>query len=73
MPVPKKKLEQNTINLKDSFASLQFVPRFFKEIRKVNPLLFFANIASRILSAVIPLALLWVGKIIIDAEVKDFS
>ena len=79
MPKPKKSLEPNKINLKESFASLKFVPRFFKEIRKVNPLLFFANIDSRILSAVIPLALLWVGKIIIDevvvqidAEVKDF-
>lgn len=80
MPRPKKSLEPNKINLKESFASLKFVPRFFKEIRKVNPLLFYANIGSRILSAVIPLALLWIGKIIIDevvvqidAEVKDLS
>ena len=80
MPKPKKSLEPNKINLKESFASLKFVPRFFKEIRKVNPLLFFAILLAGILSAVIPLALLWVGKIIIDevvvqidAEVKNFS
>ncbi len=73
MPRPKKSLEKNKINFRESFASLKFVPRFFKEIRKVNPGLFYANIAGRILNAIIPVVMLWVGKLIIDEVVLQIS
>ena len=63
-----------------SFASLKFVPRFFKEIRQVNPVLFYANIGGRLLNAVLPVLMLWLGKLIIDevvlqiaAETKDLD
>lgn len=63
-----------------SFASLKFVPRFFKEIRQVNPVLFYANIGARLLNAVLPVLMLWLGKLIIDevvlqiaAETKDLD
>lgn len=61
-------------------ASLKFVPAFFQEIRKVNPRLFYVNIFSRLINAILPVLMLWVGKLIIDevvlqlaTEVKDFS
>ena len=80
MPRPKKSFETNNINFKESFSSLKFVPRFFKEIRKVNPLLFYSNVTGRILNAVLPVIMLWLGKLIIDevvlqiaAEVKDLD
>ena len=80
MPRPKKSFETNNINFKESFASLKFVPRFFKEIRKVNPLLFYTNVAGRILNAILPVIMLWLGKLIIDevviqiaAETKDLD
>ncbi len=80
MPRLKTSLEPNKINFKESFASLKFVPRFFKEIRKVNPLLFYVNILCRILNAILPVLMLWVGKLIIDevvlqmaADVKDLD
>lgn len=80
MPRPKKSLEKNKINFRESFASLKFVPRFFKEIRKVNPLLFYANVFGRLLNAVLPVIMLWLGKLIIDevvlqiaAETKDLG
>ncbi len=66
MPRPKTSLEPNKINFRESFASLKFVPRFFKEIRKVNPLLFYVNILCRLLNANLPVLMLWVGKLIID-------
>ncbi|CAM4091711.1 ABC transporter ATP-binding protein [Gillisia limnaea] len=80
MPRPKTSLEPNKINFRESFASLKFVPRFFKEIRKVNPLLFYVNVLCRILNAILPVLMLWVGKLIIDevvlqmaADVKDLD
>ena len=73
MPRSKKSLETNKINFRESFASLKFVPRFFREIRKVNPLLFYANIAARILNAILPVLMLWVGKLIIDEVVVQIS
>ncbi|MGB8704305.1 MAG: ABC transporter ATP-binding protein, partial [Gillisia sp.] len=73
MPKPKNSLQPNKINFKDSFASLKFVPRFFKEIRRVNPPLFYVNVFCRILSAVTPLVLLWIGKIIIDEVVTQMN
>ncbi len=76
----KKTLQQQRFNFKDSFASLRFIPRFFREIRRVNPWLFYANAACRTVSALLPVSMLWVGKLIIDevilqynADVKDLS
>ncbi len=81
MARPSKKLSQpNKFSLKESFGSLKFIPRFFSEIRSVNPALFYSNILCRVISAFIPLIMLWIGKIIIDevvlqisAEIKDLN
>lgn len=73
MPRPKKSLEANKVSFKGSFESLRFVPRFFKEIRKVNPVLFYANLLSRTVNAVLPVIILIVGKLIIDEVVLQIS
>lgn len=73
MPRPKKSLEANKVSFKGSFESLRFVPRFFKEIRKVNPLLFYANLLARTVNAVLPVIILVVGKLIIDEVVLQIS
>ena len=80
MPKPGKSINPNKINFKESFASLRFVPRFFKEIKGVNPFLFYINLLCRLISAVLPVVMLWIGKMIIDevvlqmaAEVKDMD
>lgn len=49
------------------------MPRFFKEIRKVNPLLFYVNILCRIVNAILPVLMLWVGKLIIDEVVLQMA
>ena len=80
MPKPGKSINPNKINFKESFASLRFVPRFFKEIKGVNPFLFYINLLCRLISAVSPVVILWIGKMIIDevvlqmaADVKDMD
>lgn len=73
MPRPKKSFETNNINFKESFSSLKFVPRFFKEIRKVNPLLFYSNVIGRVLNAILPVIMLWLGKLVIDEVVAQIA
>ncbi|MDT0649744.1 ABC transporter ATP-binding protein [Autumnicola edwardsiae] len=73
MPRKKKSLEPNQINFRESFASLKFVPRFFKEIRKVNPMLFYVNLLCRVVNAFLPVLILYVGKLIIDEVVLQIA
>jgi len=51
---------------KHNFASLKFVPRFLGKIYQTQPTLFIGNVILRLLKSLIPIALLWVGKEIID-------
>jgi len=58
-PKDKKKFFQQ-------FTSLRNVPRFFRMIWEVSPRLTIWNIAFRLVQAAVPLAMLYVGKEIID-------
>jgi len=80
VPRPKPSIQPNPITFTVSLASLKFVPTFFREIRKVNPRLFYTNILFRLVNAILPVLMLWVGKLIIDevvlqlgSEEKDFA
>jgi ATP-binding cassette, subfamily B, bacterial len=55
-----------SFDFKKNIEALSSLPRFFKEIRDTNPSLFYLNILGRVVSAIIPVLSLWVGKIIID-------
>jgi|GEM_PF-6741536 len=64
----------------ESFQSLRFIPRFFKLIWLTDRKLFAANATVRLLSAFLPVIILWVGKEIIDevilqaaADAKDLA
>ncbi|HLW32792.1 MAG TPA: ABC transporter ATP-binding protein [Aequorivita sp.] len=72
--------KEEKTSVKDSFKALKTIPRFFREIYRSSPLLFFANTFSRLLNAFTPVVILWVGKMIIDEiilqvslEDKDFT
>lgn len=56
-----------------SFSALKALPRFFKEIWRVSPTFFVTNFVARLLTAVSPVALLWVGKLIIDEVILQIS
>lgn len=73
MPRPQQSISPNKFKFRESFSSLKFVPRFFKEILKVNPLLFYTNLVCRIINAVLPVLMLWVGKMIIDEVVLQIA
>ncbi len=53
-------------NIKSSFNALVYLPRFFKEIWQVNKKLFLASAFCRLIGALLPVVVLWVGKLIID-------
>jgi ATP-binding cassette, subfamily B, bacterial len=72
-PPALKTLKPKTFNFKESFEALRYVPRFFKKVREVSPLLFFFNILSRLIDAVTPVLMLWVGKMIIDEVILQVS
>jgi ATP-binding cassette subfamily B protein len=68
------------LSFKKSFAAWAYLVPFFKMVWKTSPSLTLANIISRLVKAALPLAMLYVGKLIIDevilqvaAEVKDYS
>jgi ATP-binding cassette subfamily B protein len=65
--VPDKSAEQLTV--KDRLAAFKHLPRFFKLIWKTSPWLTFFNGLLRMIQAVLPLAMLYTGKLIIDEVV----
>lgn len=82
--MPKRKLtslkDNKKTSLKQSFSALVFIPRFFKEIWKTNKKLFLLSAFCRLIGALLPVIILWIGKIIIDeiilqskADVSDLT
>ncbi|WP_395066632.1 ABC transporter ATP-binding protein [Flavobacterium sp.] len=70
---PKSLNDNQKIGFRTSFGSLSFIPRFFKEIWRTNKKLFLASAFCRLVAALLPVSILWVGKIIIDAIIKITS
>lgn len=58
---------------KGNFASLKFIPRFLGKVYRTQPGLFIANVFLRLLKSLIPIALLWVGKEIIDEVILQID
>ncbi|MGK7389433.1 MAG: ABC transporter ATP-binding protein [Candidatus Cyclobacteriaceae bacterium M2_1C_046] len=54
----------------DQFNALRHVPPFLKMMWDTNPRMAFLNVILRLLKAVIPLAMLYVGKLIIDEIIE---
>lgn len=78
--IPKSLQEDQKTNLKSSFNALAYIPRFFKEIWNVNRGLFLWTAVCRLIGALLPVVILWVGKLIIDEivtqtnlEITDYS
>ena len=62
--------EESKSSMKMNFHALVFLPRFFREVKATNPPLFYFNILLRIIVSVLPVAMLYVGKLIIDSVVE---
>lgn len=70
---PKSLNDSKKIGLKDSFNSLSYIPRFFKEIWQTNKKLFLIATFCRLIAAFLPVVILWIGKIIIDEIIRITS
>ena len=77
---PKSLKDGKKTSLRKSFSALVFIPRFFKEIWRTNKKLFLLSAFCRLIGAILPVIILWIGKIIIDeiilqtkVEVSDLN
>ena len=57
------------VSIRDRFSALSNLPRLFKLVWQTSPGLTIANALLRIVRSAIPLAILYVGKLIIDEVV----
>lgn len=65
-----KKLQGENKSFRTKFAALKNLPAFFKLIWQTSPWMAVTNIALRILKSAIPLATLYVAKLIIDEVIR---
>ena len=70
---PKSLKDKKKTSLKSSFNALVYIPRFFREIWNVNKKLFILSAICRLIGALIPVVVLWVGKLIIDEIILQIS
>ena len=66
---PPKNVRTEPLTLKDRLSALNNLPAFFKLVWQTNPLMTLVNSLLRILRSAMPVALLYVGKLIIDQVV----
>ena len=66
-------MDKNEKNPLNNFSSLKYLPRFFSMIWNTSPSLFTGNVISRLVKSILPIAMLWVGKIIIDEVVGLYN
>ena len=65
--------DKNSINWKGGFSALKYFPRFFKEVYVSSKISFFLNVSCRLLNALSPIFLLYVGKLLIDEIILQAS
>ena len=70
---PKSLKDQEKMSLTGSLSALVHIPRFFKEIWQTNKKLFLLSSFCRLIGAVLPVIILWIGKIIIDEIILQAS
>lgn len=58
--------KEEDISFKERYAALKNLPRFFRLIWQSNKYMTIGNVLLRIIQAAVPLAMLYVGKLIID-------
>ena len=63
-------MSQNKTSFKDQFAALRHIPQLFRLIWRVNAPLMLTNLLLRLVRSALPLAILYVGKEIVDEVVR---
>ncbi|WP_053976382.1 ABC transporter ATP-binding protein [Mangrovimonas xylaniphaga] len=70
---PKSIKDEDKTSIRSSFNALVYIPRFFREIWNVNKKLFVLSAVCRLIGALLPVVILWVGKLIIDEIISQTS
>lgn len=72
--------DKKEIDWKGGFSAMRYLPRFFGEIYKASGKAFVFNVICRLVNALSPIILLYVGKLLIDeiilqinSEISDYS
>jgi len=58
--------DRKSSDWKAGFKTLDLIPRFYREIYKSSSSLFIINVVARLINALTPVVLLYVGKLLID-------
>lgn len=69
----KRNSQKNKTSFKENLKAFKNLPKFFNLIWKTNKTLAFANIFLRLLASGLPLAMLYVGKLIMDMIVELYK
>ncbi|MDN5781478.1 MAG: ABC transporter ATP-binding protein/permease [Luteimonas sp.] len=62
--------EAPVMNLRERFAALRNLPPFLRDIWRTSPLLALSSLLLRLARALLPIATLYVGKLIVDEAVR---
>ena len=65
-PLPGQEPSGEIMSLRDRFRALANLPRFLKMVWRISPAMMLASMLLRLAAGAIPLAMLYVGKLIID-------
>ncbi|RNI31456.1 ABC transporter ATP-binding protein [Rufibacter latericius] len=66
----KRREGQPQLSVKERVSALKHLPPFLKMVWKTNPRMAFINVVLRLCRAAVPLAMLYVGQLIIDEVVR---
>lgn len=65
--------DKSSIDWKGGFRALKYLPRFFKEVYRSSKISFALNVACRLLNALSPIIILYVGKLLIDEIILQIN
>jgi ATP-binding cassette subfamily B protein len=66
LAIPRKEIRTKPVSLKERFAALSNLPAFFKLVWETSPAMMITSSLLRIARSALPVAILYVGKLIID-------
>src|SRR3546814_1862091 len=69
-PWPGRRHEAPVLNMRERFAALRNLPPFLRDIWRTSPSLALSSLVLRLARALLPIATLYVGKLIVDEVVR---
>jgi len=75
MTIPRHSVssDKSSKSWKDSYLALKYIPRFIGLIWKTSPGLFVFNAFARLVKSLLPVVMLWVGKLIVDEVIAQLA